>query len=517
MIWKSRWQWCARMGTGLIIAASSVAHAGSFDPGGLCIAPLLGDFPIPAATRYDHPGLSEKAAFAAAERVRRGHDPQAIAAFISQQALTRPAGLGAALIAFSGVSADRMSAFAGDHADVLLPFSLAVQSHQDWYESLTTRLTEKLKGKVSVLRPVPRAVFDKAQLTAMRSAFRGPEGLVTNGALLLAWPDRIERNEAVTAQYRQLSEAMKALVGSDDGSWSTVAVWASDFIGRNLAGTPLMYTAEGLGSNPRYWLSVGNSQLVSDIGPAVGYFVQTFAGGANRQLDFESWWKQFANTYRGRNISYLDGSGDPGERMKTGFSAYYEAMLLNDQALQASDPDARSALDARRRQVLVFANVLVAMQEQWIIQAVLNNGMCMLGMVDPGGVDAFGVDYIVPGADGSGELVIHTDQDLANTAIRVDLDQTFTLLDGQTVPMAAYMQSTLNSLPGSIPGEDEYDPANSGTRHWEQYGQRMGFIFQLFSDYQAYTPLFEDPREVFGTRAWPLNNHPTLAIYQPQP
>jgi hypothetical protein len=140
----------------------------------------------------------------------------------------------------------------------------------------------------------------------------------------------------------------------------------------------------------------------------------------------------------------------------------------------------------------------------------------MLGMVDPGGVDAGGVDYIVPGADGSGQLVIHTSKDLANTPDRVGLDQTFTLPDGEMVAMASYMQTTLNSLPGSTPGEDEYDPANSGTRHWELYGQRMGFIFQLFSDYQGYLPLFEDPREVFGTRALQLNNDPTLAIYQEQ-
>ncbi len=513
---ESLLNWRVTAGAALLLAAAGSASAGGIDPGGLCVAPLVMDFPIPAASRFDSLTPLEKAAFAEAGWVRLGHDPQTIADYIARRDLAWRTGFGSALIAFAGIEPDRMTDFVNDHADVLRKLSLAVQAHQDWYESLTTRLTEKVKGKITVLRHYPRVVFTKAQLTAMRTAFRGPEGLITNGGLLLAYPDRLERNEAVTAQYRALSDHMTSLVGSDDGSWSTVAVWASDYIGRNLAGKDLMFTAEALGSNPRYWLSVGNSQLVSDIGPAFGYFVETFANGANRQLDFESWWTQFSIAYAGRNISYLDGSGDPGLRMKTGFSAYYEAMQLNDQEQATGDPQQRAALDARRLQVLLFANVFVAMQEQWIIQTVLSNGMCMLGLVDPGGIDAGGVDYIVPGADGSGQRVLHTDKDLANTPIRVGLDQSFTLLDGQTVAMGSYMQTTLNSLPGSSPGEDEYDPQNSGTRHWEEYGQRMGFIFQLFSDYQAYSPLFEDPRAVFGTRALQLNNYPTLAIYQKQ-
>ena len=512
----SKYKVSACVAAALLGLLSGTVSAGNFDPGGLCIRPLLSDFPLPAATRYEQLNAIEQGTFALADLVRLGHNPQNIAAFISHQDLNLQAGFGAALIAFSGIPAGQMQDFASSHAGVLQKFSLAVQAHQDWYESLTTRLAEKIKGKVTVLRSRPRVTFSRSQLTAMRQAFRGQEGLLTNGALLLAYPDRIERNEAVTAQYKMLSDSMRALVGSDDGSWSTVAVWASDYIGRNVSGNDLMYAAEALGSNPRYWLSVGNSQLVSDIGVAFGDFTLTFANGANRGLDFEDWWTAFTNAYRGRNISYIDGSGDLNQRMKTGFSAYYQAMLLQDQAQATSDPDQQASLDVRRRQLLLFANTFVAMQEQWIVQPVLDNGMCMLGMVDPGGADAGGVDYIVPGSDGNGEQVIHTDRDLADTAIRIGLDQDFTLLDGSTVAMGSDMQSTLNGLPGVIPGVDEYDPANSGTRHWEEYGQRMGFIFQLFSDYQAYTPLFEDPREVFGTRAWPLNNHPTLALYKKQ-
>jgi hypothetical protein len=496
--------------------AAAAAPAGVPNPPQTCIAPLLKDLPLPAATVYDHLTKAEQRAFNQALWVRLGGNPTAIAGFIAQQDLSKKQGFGAALIAFAGLRADAIAGFALDNAALLQTLSLAVQAHQDWYESLTTRVTEKLKGKVEVVRATPRIVFSKVQLSAMRVAFRGGDGLITNGALLLAYPDRLERNEAVTAQYRALSAGMTGIVGGDNGSWGTVAVWASDIIGRNVSGNLLLVSAEALGSNPRYWLSVGNSQLVSDIGVGFGYFELVFGNGHNRNLDFESYWAQFSNAYRGRNISYIDGIGDPLLRMKTAFSAYYAAMQLYDQANATSDPAQRAALDARRAEIVLFADAFVALQEQTVIQPVLDYGMCALGIVDPFGMDAAGVDFIIPGANGSGQLVIPTSRDLANTPFRVNLDQTFTLLDGQTVQMNTYMRDTLNSLTGDIPGVDEYDPANSGTHHWEQYGQRMGFIFQLFSDYQQYAPLFEDPRAVFGTRAKPLNNDPTLALYQTQ-
>jgi hypothetical protein len=45
------------------------------------------------------------------------------------------------------------------------------------------------------------------------------------------------------------------------------------------------------------------------------------------------------------------------------------------------------------------------------------------------------------------------------------LNETFTLPDGRVVSMADDVHDTLNSLEGSVPGKDEYAPANSGTWH----------------------------------------------------
>jgi hypothetical protein len=42
----------------------------------------------------------------------------------------------------------------------------------------------------------------------------------------------------------------------------------------------------------------------------------------------------------------------------------------------------------------------------------------------------------------------------------------------------------------------------------------MGFIFQLLADYQRYSPLYEDPCAVFGTRATALNNRPLIELRQ---
>ena len=507
-------------------AAADVTASRSFSPAlaatndtaapRTCLIPWLADLPIRAATEYDSLLPAGQRLLRQARAVRNSHDAGRIARYMQAQNPQQRDGFAAMLIAFSGLKPNDIGQFDVGNAALMRSFSLAVQAHQDWYESLTTRLTEKTSGVVTVVRARPEVQFSKKQLGSMRAAFLADDGLITNGKLLLSFPDRLERNEQVTRQYFDLSSGMTGIVDSDNASWSTVAVWASDFIGRNLAGSALTIVAETTGSNTRYWLSVGNSQLISDIGPGFQSFIATFGGGRNRELDFETYWANFVLAFSGRNISYIDGSGDPDFRMKNAFKAYYEAMQIHDQEKIEQDPALLAALSERRRQLMLLGNTMVALQEQTIIQTVLDNGMCMLGVVDPRGVDAFGVNYILPGADGTGELVLHTREDLANTPDRTNLDQPFTTVDGQTLPMDQYMRAVLNNLDGVPSTEDEYDPANSGTNHWEDYQQRMGYIFHLFSDYQRYAPALEDPRQVFGSRAQTLNNDPVIAIRQTQ-
>ncbi len=219
------------------------------------------------------------------------------------------------------------------HSALMREFSTEAQRQQDPYENMA--LGALNPNNWSDPYAEPPVQFSKEQLAAMRDAFKQSDGMYTNGELLLAFPDRQERNEAVTQQYQDLSEGMAGIVGGDNANWATFAVWASDEIGRNLDSS-LNRTAEMYGvGDPRYWLSKGNSKLISDIGPAFDHFVDTFGNGRNRDMSFDDYWKSFESAYGGRGISYLDGHVGNADDMKNAFKAYYDAVRASPPADQA--------------------------------------------------------------------------------------------------------------------------------------------------------------------------------------
>jgi len=265
--------------------------------------------------------------------VRDSHDPALTGAYMGGLNLDDRDDIGRALDAFSGLGPDDLRSFIADpqHRTQMLDLTLAVQRHQDWYERQSIDTVSTGAGAARARAwPVEMEAplqFSKEQLAAMRGAFRDDNGLMTNGELLLAYPDRLERNEQVTHQYHELSAQMGGIVGADNAHWATFAQWASDEVGRNLKGTPGIAAGEFALGNPRYWLSVGNSRLISDIGPGFRHFVE--------KLD-----------------------------MKNAFKAYCDAMQLKDKEDAATDPAQREALVGQRGQLMLYGNLLVGLQEQ---------------------------------------------------------------------------------------------------------------------------------------------------------
>jgi hypothetical protein len=453
-----------------------------------------------------------------ADFVRDLHDPALISTYMKAQDPNDRGGFERSLQAFSGVNAKDMGAFTSDpdNADMLRTFTLATQHHQDWYENQTVDTMETSSWGWTSTQEAPVS-FSKDQLSAMRDAFKNNDLLMTDGELLLAYPDRQERNEAVTKQYEDLSKGMASLTGGDNANWATFAVAASDEIGRNLKGTPGIAIGEAAGGDPRYWLSVGNSQLVSDIGPAFQYFNQTFQDSKNHNLTFDQFYQGLQQKWGGRGISYLDGHNDPQNNMKNAFKAYYDAMKLHDQEMSlpptgAADNE-RASLADQRSKLMLYANTLVGLQEQNIAQPAVANGMTIGGglVTNPLGRGAWGVNlHLLQNKDGP---QLNTDRNLPNTPERVSLaGGTFTTVDGKTINLDQAIRDRLNGLDGNPNNEDETNPANSGTNHWEQYSQRMGYIYQLFADYQRDPTMFNDPRQLFGSRAQALNNDPVQII-----
>lgn len=450
-----------------------------------------------------------------ADFVRGSHDPGLIRAYMHTQKFDTRGGFEHALKAFSGLQPQDMQGFAADpgNGPLMRDFSLSVQRHQDWYEQQTVDLVS-LGGGIQTEHEAPVG-FSVDQLHAMRTAFKANDGLITHGELLLAYPDPLERNEQVTRQYHELSQGMAGILGEDQANWPTYAQWASDEIGRNLKGNIGIELGEaGLG-NPRYWLSLGNTKLGSDIGPAFQQFVETYKDPANRDKSFESFWAGLEQKWGGRGISYLDGGKDPHQDMKNAFKAYHEAMQLRGREEAATDPVQRQALADRRSQLMLYGNVLVGLQEQKLIQPEVENGLKVApmingGMVNPWGWGGAGINVHLPGTgDPAQGRNMNTDRDVPATSFGASLypGTEFTTADGRTIRLQDAMRQRLAGLPGAGPG-DLLDRSNSDAAHWESYGDRMTYIYHLFANYQGDRSLGVDPRVAFGTRAVTDNNDP---------
>jgi hypothetical protein len=449
-----------------------------------------------------------------AEFVRDTHDADLIALYMDAQNLDDRNGFERALVAFSGLPEGQLADVvdAPGNAALMQKFELAVQRHQDWYETLTVDHVFNTRGG-PIVRNAP-VTFSKEQLAAMRIGFERDDHMITNGELLLAYPDRQERNEKVTQQYSDVSNKMGSIVGSDNANWASFAVWASDEIGRNLEGTAGIGLSEAAGADPRFYLSRGNSMLVSDIGPAFRFFADTFADGKNRNMSFDQFWASFEKSHQGRDISYLKPGGDPENDMKNAMKAYYDAMKLHDKEMAPGiDPSQRNALAEQRSDLMLYANTLVGLQEQDIVDGDIDKGMTVLGMLNPAGAAGWAIDFHLPPEQAGGDArTVNTDLDITPQADPADGAGTqFTTVDGQTITIDKALRDRLNGLDGNPNNEDEGDIGNSGTSHWDQYPERMGSIFHLFAQYQHDPALFNQPRDVFPTRAKELNNDPTAS------
>lgn len=445
-----------------------------------------------------------------ADFVRESGAPKLIAAYIRAQNLDDREGFNRALKAFSGLPPQEMASFVNgsETRGTMQTFSLAVQKHQDWFEHQTMDMPNPRNWlDPEVEAPVE---FSKDQLSAMRLAFEQNDGLVDHGELLLAYPDRLERNEKVTDSYHDMSEEMAKIVGEDNASWLNFGQYASDEVGRNIDGTPGIAIGEAGMGNPKYWLSLGNTRLGSDIAPAFREFINTYGSG-NHDVSFEDFWKGLEQKWGGRGISYLDGNNDPNLDMKNAFKAYYDSMKLRDQEKLTTDPKQLADLSEKRANLMLYGNLLVGLQEQKLIQGDVENGMRVLtpingGIVDPAGMGGFGLDLHLPH-----DRRIDLDQNVGTSANRVnfDTDATFVTVDGKTINLGEAIHDRLKNLDGDPNNVDEYDVKNSDAAHWESYSDRMGTIYHIFSNEQRNPDLFIDPRDAFGSRAVALNNDPS--------
>lgn len=461
-----------------------------------------------------------------AARVRDSKSPQLIGDFIDLQnrRANNDDGVQRSVMALSGVQAQDMPGFfsAPENQPMLNTFKRNVQTHQGAFETVTGQFRRAPDVDVTgTVSPVKFTTGPGSQQAAMRQAFEADDGLTTSGELLLAYPDRVERNEKVTAQYRDLSERMRGLVGSDNASWVTYATWASDEVGATM--TDPMVRAPGavkfgpwqFAGDPAYWLSSGNSKLVSDIGVGFNEFTKTYSDPATKDKSFEQFWSDMSAKYQGRGISYLDGNAQyPNankDDMKNAFRAYYEAMHI-EQKIQGNARSAQplsaaeiATLQDQKEKLMLYGNTLSALQEQAIADKEVDEVSTLLGNSENSWITRHFVNMHVPQSDHTGTRQLNTNKPVPTVASGVHdffsgPPVTITGADGKPLNINESLQQRLEAFGRQSGNDRPLDIATSGAADWEQYEQRMPYIFHFFKEFQHSPEMFDNPREYNATR-----------------
>lgn len=281
-------------------------------------------------------------------------------------------------------------------------------------------------------------------------------------AAIVAMPDPIARNVAITRGYHALAHEVADVMGRDNANWLCFGQWASAEAGRAILGDTIPSLLRPLlEADVAAAVAAGNAAVFGDVAPPFIRFVhavrddpavRTEPAAAARMVDRLAAHPQLAAS----------------EDLRRAFRAYADALL----ARSASDPDSLR----RRAQRMLVANVSVGAHEQVLadphVRAAIPGASILaivstahLGIRIPDGVLALNRDVPRPaylgGAPFPPGLMVLDDPDAIALATRF--------------------------------GQDLHSARHSDAPNWEEYDERMGYIFTLLRAYQQDAAMFEMP------------------------
>ncbi len=281
-------------------------------------------------------------------------------------------------------------------------------------------------------------------------------------ATIVAIPDIIERNHAITRGYHALSEAVAALLGRGDGNWCTFGQWASAEAGRAIRGESIPRLIRPiLGPEIERAVADGNAAVFGDVGPPFARFVTAFRDAPAARRDPER-----ADAVLAELCTWDELVGSPD--LARAFRAYTDVLLLGD------GTDAERG--EHRAQRMLVANVSVGAAEQIV-------------------ADPF-VRAAIPGRSllaviATAHLGIH----LPDATLALDRDVPApTYLGGLPFPRALMELNDPDLL--MLADRFDQDPSSAAHSHapdWEEYKERVGFIFTFIRAYQQDPALFALP------------------------
>lgn len=286
---------------------------------------------------------------------------------------------------------------------------------------------------------------------------------------IVAMEDVLARNAAITCGYHALSEAVAALLGRDDANWLTFGQWASAEARRSMTGEAVPALARPVVADEvRAAVAAGNAAVFGDVAPPFGRWIRAVVADQSAVSDAR---RADAIVAALGEHSQLADSQD----LRNAFRAYTDALRLR------ADP---SPVAARRRaERMLFANASVGAHEQIVADPYVRAAIpgrsifaiaatAHMGLRIPEGVLRLDRDVPPPVYLGGAQF----------PAALADLD------DPELVALAARF------------GQDLGSARDSDAPDWEDYRERMGYIFTLLRSHQQDPTLFDLPP---GTPAAP--------------
>jgi hypothetical protein len=279
---------------------------------------------------------------------------------------------------------------------------------------------------------------------------------------IVAIDDALERNAAITRGYHALSEAVATLLGWTDANWPTFGQWASSEARRSMTGETIPDLLEPLiGDEVARAVSGGNAAVFGDVAQPFVRWVTAFARDPAACRDPERAEAVLASLLAHPQLA-------ASEDLRHAFRAYTDALLLRSSA----DPDA-----ARRRAArMLFANVSIGAHEQIV--------------ADP---------YVRAAIPGGSVLAVaataHMGLHLPGAFIRLDRDvpRPEYLGDAQFPPdLVTFDDQDVIALARRF-RQDLASAKDSDAPDWEDYEERMGYIFTLLRTFQQDPAIFALP------------------------
>jgi hypothetical protein len=280
-------------------------------------------------------------------------------------------------------------------------------------------------------------------------------------ARVVTLDDLLERNAAITHGYHSLSEAVATILGRQHANWLTFGQWASAEARASIAGqtvpAPLRHL---LAEHVSEAVAQGNAAIFGDVAPPFIRFVTLYRYPGRLAPGLAARQALRAQLLADPTISR---SAD----LLTAFGAYADVADL----LATDDPDPRS-LAAR----MFVANVCVGAHEQLLADPFIR--VAIPGRWFTAIVATSQMRLLLPDR----ELAL--DRDVPHPAY----------LDGEMFPEPLRELDDPDATALARRFRQQIDSASrSDAPDWEDFEERMGFIFTLFRAYQCDPTLYAMP------------------------